>query len=152
VPELWTVLASGAQTHGAYTVTAISSTKGNTAGPMKYKQHDEIYYVLAGRGTIMLNERVQAIEKNDFVYIPQGTVFALRADSEDEMLRLLVIHTPSGIIEGSLSFLGAIPAEDRTKPPQDLVNPGRSLEEAMAYLKSLGIDILAVADPLETSQ
>lgn len=150
IPELWTILASGPQTGGVYTLTDMSFTKGNAARPMKYASHDETYYVLAGQATLLLNERVEKVSKGDFVFIPRGTVFAVRSDSEDEMFRVLMIHTPSGIIEGSLGMLPCVEAEDRSKPPPDLGSKRPEIDPvvAMARLRGLGIDILAVADPL----
>jgi hypothetical protein len=121
IPELWTILASGAQTAIAYTLTGMLLTKENAAGPMRYDNIDEIYYVLDGSITRLLDHRIEEVWNGDFAFIPRNTLFAVRVDSETA--RALIWHTPSGIIEGALSMVGAVPAEDRTKRPANLERP-----------------------------
>jgi mannose-6-phosphate isomerase-like protein (cupin superfamily) len=72
-------------------------TKGNVAGPMRYDNIDEIYYVLDGRITLLLDHRIEEVWKGDFAFIPRNSVFVVRVDSETA--RALIWHTPSGIIE-----------------------------------------------------
>ena len=148
IPELWTMLASAQHTNSTYTLTdMLIPQKGNAASPLSYASHDETYYILFGTATFLLGYRVEQVGSGDFVFIPRGTVFALRVDSENT--RALVWHTPSGIIEGCRPLMGGRPAEDRTEPPADLEGPDVDPGVFMARAKELGIRILAVTDPLK---
>ena len=147
IPELWIQLASGDQTGDSYTLTEMLLTKGNAAAPMKYGNRDETYYILEGQATFFLGDRIEEAGTGDFVFIPRETVFGLRIDSDK--VRALIWHTPSGIIEGALPFLGGVPAENRTSPPTDLERPSMDLQKFMEHARSLQIHVLAIPDPLK---
>ena len=85
-----------------------------------------------------------------FVFIPRGTVFALRVDSET--MRTLIWHTPGGLIESCVPMLGgaAVPeGEEREQLPEGLKPPGGDMEMFAAKSRALGIKFCAVADPLK---
>lgn len=156
IPELWTILASSAQTDSRYTVTEVKFTKGNAARPLKFVHHDETYYVLGGKATYLLNKTTESVEKGDFVFIPAGTVFGLRVDS-DEWFHAIAIHTPAGIIESSLDMISHIKVDGnavkRDTIPTDgdfeAAQPELDPAEAMAKMQEIGLSSIAVADPLK---
>ena len=53
---------------------------------------EELYFVLAGRGTAILDGRERAIAAGDFLRLPPGTTHGFVAG--DEPLEMLNIHTP----------------------------------------------------------
>lgn len=156
IPESWTILASSGQTDSRYTVTEIKFTKGNAARPLKFVHHDETYFVLGGKATYLLNRTTETVEKGDFVFIPAGTVFGLRVDSED-WFHAIAIHTPAGIIEGSLDMIpnlkidgskvvrDKVPSEDEFEAARPELDPA----DAMARMQEIGLSSIAVADPLK---
>lgn len=156
IPELWTVLASSAQTDSRYTVTEVNFTRGNAARPLKFVHHDESYYVLGGKATYLLNKSIETVGQGDFIFIPAGTVFGLRIDS-DEWFHAIAIHTPAGIIEGSLDMISHIKVDGdkvtrNTVPSEaqfEAARPELDPAEAMAKMQEMGISSIAVADPLK---
>lgn len=53
---------------------------------------EEIYYVLSGSGTAILNGETRAIEAGDLIRLPPGTRHAF--ETRDDELRILDIHVP----------------------------------------------------------
>lgn len=151
IPELWIQLATGTQTDNAYTLTEMLFAHGNAAAPLSYGSRDEIYYILDGNAAFLLGDHVEQATNGDFVFIPRGTVFALRVDSQS--MRALVWHTPSGIIEGTLPIMmtgGQSAGQKRSlPPPEDLKRPQVDLATFVAQARALGINLLAVKDPLK---
>jgi mannose-6-phosphate isomerase-like protein (cupin superfamily) len=148
IPELWTLLAAGSQTNNSYTLThMLIPHAGNLASPMSYHARDESYYILSGKVTVLLDAEIVTLEAGDFVCIPRGTVFSVRADSDG--LSMLVWHTPSGLIEGCVPLFGAVPAGVRSRPPSDLKKPDVDPVMMIAHGRALGLRFLAVGDPLK---
>ncbi len=53
---------------------------------------EEFYYVIAGRGTAILNGVEHALKAGDFLRLPAGTLHGFRTD--DDPLDMLNTHTP----------------------------------------------------------
>ncbi len=58
-----------------------------------HRGYDEVYYVLAGTGTITLGETDHALRPGAVVVIPAGVPHALEADG-DEPLEFVIFGTP----------------------------------------------------------
>ena len=150
IPELWAILVSTSHTTGSYTLTSSMFTRGNACAPISYDTRDETYFILSGQCTFLLGGTVQSVSAGHFVFIPRGTVFALRVDSET--MRTLMWHTPGGLIEACAPMLGGLAAPEgnrREEMPADLKPPLGDVELFVAKSMTMGIRFCAVADPLK---
>lgn len=65
-------------------------------GPYHIHEHTEnIYWVLEGKGLLILEGDEHVLEKDDIIFIPPGTRHSL-SSFPDEELRLLEIYAPAG--------------------------------------------------------
>ena len=90
----WAVLADTEQTGGSYCFLEVRWQKGVVIPTRIYSDRDEMVYVLDGELTFRLNDRIEKVEKGSLVYIPKGTVYSARVDSDGA--HCLDLHTRSG--------------------------------------------------------
>jgi quercetin dioxygenase-like cupin family protein len=64
-----------------------------------HDQGDELFYVVAGRGTARLGERVQAVEAGDVVFAAAGAVHQIANLKNDEPLRVVFFMASSELVE-----------------------------------------------------
>ena len=141
----WTVLASGRQTGGSYCLMEVKFARGVVVEPRIYsKEKDELFYILRGAMTFLLGDKILTVEQGGFVYIPSGTVYSVRVNSEEA--HCLNIHTRSGF-EELLEFM--CEKEMNTKDPAN--NSTEKKVDAGAHARlmgNIGLTILAVWNPL----
>lgn len=141
---LHSLLASGEQTGGVYCLTEQTFPQGIVTDPHIDRVADEVYYVLEGRCTFLLDDKIETIEREGMVFIPKGVIEAMRIDSS--MAIVLNLHTPSGY-KRLVSALGE-QVDERVLPPKKhlmkMVAP--SVKEAL--MKEVGLQRLAVVNPL----
>jgi mannose-6-phosphate isomerase-like protein (cupin superfamily) len=68
---------------------------------------EEYYFVLAGRGTAVLNGQEHALAPGDFLRLPPGTTHGFVTG--DEALDLLNIHTPGCRPNRDVYFVDSVP-------------------------------------------
>lgn len=90
----WTVLADGDQTGGCYCLLEVRWSKGTVIPSRVYRERDEMIYVLSGELSLRLNDRVEKAEQGSLVYVPSGTVYSAKVESEHA--HCLNLHTKSG--------------------------------------------------------
>lgn len=137
---LWSMLATGEQTDGTYSVIEELCPK-NSGAPPHWHEQDEAFYLLDGEATFQMDDQVLEIKAGAFLFIPRGTVHSFRIDSE--IARLLNFYTPAGFERTIIET--AQPAVTRTLPPKDLtenVDP----DKMKALFKSVGMHVVAVPD------
>jgi quercetin dioxygenase-like cupin family protein len=76
----------------AGTVYRVRIAPGQRTSISYHKVAEEYYYVLAGRGTAILDGRAHSIQAGDFLRLPPGTTHGFV--TTDEALELLDVHTP----------------------------------------------------------
>ena len=140
---LWSVLASGDQTGGSYSLLEQVLPQGPAAPPHVHEGMDEVFYLLDGEATFLLGDRVERAGTGSFVFIPRGTVHGFRVDSPS--VQLLNLYTPAGF-ERTLPLL-AQPTEQRTLPPAGLAPRDVAPERRSALFEEIGMRALAVPDP-----
>jgi len=86
---------------GVANVHVVSVTKGTTHVHTGY---DEVYYVLAGTGTITLDQQAHPLEPGSVIVIPAGVTHSLEADS-GRQLEFVIFGTPPVTMD-----------DDRAKP------------------------------------
>jgi mannose-6-phosphate isomerase-like protein (cupin superfamily) len=64
-----------------------------------HDQGDELFYVVAGRGTARLGDRVEAIEAGDVVFAPAGAVHQIANFKNDEPLKVVFFMASPELVE-----------------------------------------------------
>jgi quercetin dioxygenase-like cupin family protein len=79
------------QTEGGYLelVAEFAVEAGSAVAPHSHHTH-EYYYVLSGRGVMVIEEEEREVVPGDFVYIPPNAEHSLRTVSDTAPLRALV--------------------------------------------------------------
>lgn len=80
---------------GVANVHLVEVTEG---GAHYHNAYDEVYYVLAGAGTLTAGELSGTLRPGTVAVIPAGCVHALKADA-GHTLRFLIVGTPPGSID-----------------------------------------------------
>ena len=140
---LWSVLASGAQTGGSYSLLEQVLPQGPAASPHLHEGMDEVFYILDGAATFLMNDRIVTAFKGALVFIPRGVVHAFRIDSPSA--RMLNLYTPAGF-ERTVTTLGH-PTQLRELPRHDLAPTGVAPDRMATLFEEVGMRTLAVADP-----
>lgn len=90
----WTILANTEQTGGCYCILEVLFRKGLVVPPRVYKERDEMLYILDGTISVLFNDHTVEAKMGALVYIPSGTVYSFRVESEGA--HCLNLHTRSG--------------------------------------------------------
>ena len=112
--DLYTFLATGNTTNGAYTLIDQIVQPQNGPPPHIHHQEDEAFYVLEGRFSFLNGDKESLLEAGAFLNIPKGTLHAFRNIGEQPG-RLLVLITPAGF-ENFFYAIGT-PAAGLPTPP-----------------------------------
>jgi mannose-6-phosphate isomerase-like protein (cupin superfamily) len=80
---------------GIANVHVVKITKGT---PHRHDGYDEVYYVLAGTGTITLGQETQPLRPGSVAVIPAGVMHSLEASAGDE-LEFVIFGTPPMAID-----------------------------------------------------
>lgn len=141
---LWTLLASGQQTGGSYSLFEELCPKLSGPSPHTHEQ-DEMIYLLEGEATFLVGNQTFSARAGAFVFLPEGTVHSFRVDSNTA--RLLNFYAPAGY-EQVIGEVG-LPATTRILPPAGL--SGRAdAEKIAALLERVGMHQIAVPDVLRS--
>lgn len=142
----WSVLATGAKTGNSYCLFEKLLPHGSSSRtpPQINDVADQVLYILDGKATVLLDDRIDTVGPHSLVFIPRGTVHAFRVDSP----ALLVLHlcTPAGY-EKLLPVL-AHEAMKGALPPTGFVDRLVEREVREGVMEEVGVRALAVRDPL----
>lgn len=142
---LFTVLASSEQTGNSFCLIEQLLPNGPGEPPHVHSKADEVFYILDGEATFLLEDRIELAPKDSVVFIPRGTVHAFRIDSPTAVV--LNWCTPGGL-ERMLPVMGQR-AREHTLPPPGLQEKivEKSIVDEM--YRDIGMRMLAVANPLD---
>jgi mannose-6-phosphate isomerase-like protein (cupin superfamily) len=93
---------------GAGTVYRVRIGPHQRTSVSYHKVAEEYYFVVAGRGTALLDGRPYPLRPGDFLRLPPGTTHGFV--TEDEPLDLLDVHTPGCRPDHDVYFVGETPA------------------------------------------
>ena len=141
----WTVLADGKQTGGCYCLLEVSFRKGIVIAPRIYKEKDEMIYVLDGNLSFLLGDRVVKAGTGSLVYIPSGTVYSARVDSEEA--HCLNLHTRSGF-EELVQYVGRPDVKGPSTLSEDSQQKSAHAAVRARLLDTIGLQELLVPDVL----
>jgi quercetin dioxygenase-like cupin family protein len=94
-----------------------------------HDQGDELFYVVAGRGTARLGDRVEAIEAGDVVFAPAGAVHQIANLKHDDPLRVVFFMASPELVDEFRAI-----HERMTSDPSRAITP----EERAALSKRIG--------------
>jgi mannose-6-phosphate isomerase-like protein (cupin superfamily) len=97
----------GSAEEGAGTVHRVQIEPYQRTSISYHRIAEEYYFVLAGQGTAILNEREYPLKPGDFLRLPPGTTHGFVAEAEG--LDLLDIHTPGSRPDRDVYFVDARP-------------------------------------------
>jgi quercetin dioxygenase-like cupin family protein len=137
----WTILAAGKQTEGCYCLLEVRLRKGVFIAPRIYKDKDEMFYVFDGNMTLMLGDRLVTAAKGSLVYIPSGTVYSARVDSDQA--HCLNLHTRSGF-EEFIEYVGTPGGREPDAPGADFQEKSVDVGARSRLLGKIGLQELAV--------
>ncbi len=112
--DIYSTLARGEHTHGGYYVTHAVVPPGGGPPAHVHTREEEAFFVLRGRLTFRLDERVVEVGPGTFLNVPRGTKHRFSNDSASEA-EMIFWFAPAGI-EGLFDELG--------ERPQDIVAIG----------------------------
>lgn len=139
----WTVLASASQTGNSYSLFEARLSQGHLFSPHLLVDKDVVYYVLAGELEFLLNNITKVAQRGALVFIPRGTVFAVRVCSEKA--HALTLTTPGGT-ERWIEDLG-IPCQPDGSAPKGKEKTDVNAGLRQLLMKNLGLQKIAVASP-----
>lgn len=120
---------------GAFDLIELLAAPGASPPWHIHHREDESFYVLEGRVTYYVGDRVIPAEQGAYVWLPRGIAHTFRIEGETPA-RLLEFAAPSGLW-AFFKEMGE-PARERTLPPLQPPNPERLRAVAARY----GIEIL----------
>lgn len=92
---------------GAATVYRVRIAPRQRTSVSYHKLAEEFYFVIAGRGTALLDGRPYDLKPSDLLRLPPGTTHGFV--TEDEPLDMLDIHTPGCRPDRDVYFVGETP-------------------------------------------
>jgi quercetin dioxygenase-like cupin family protein len=135
VGDLYTILASGEDTGGAYALIHATVPPGGGPPPHIHRREDEAFYVLEGSLTFQADGREIAATAGTWVTLAKGSLHTFR-NSGTTTATMLIVVTPSGL-EKFFAEVGR-EATDRTSPPPVT---HADIEKLLAVAPSYGLEI-----------
>jgi quercetin dioxygenase-like cupin family protein len=96
VGDLYTFLATGEDTNGAYALIQALVPPGGGPPPHIHRREDETFYVLEGELTFHIDGRTLAASTGSFVTLPKGTLHSFKNTGPTPAKMLVIVH-PSGL-------------------------------------------------------
>lgn len=75
-------------------VVVMSIPKGERIGEETHEKTDQIFYFVEGRAEVVVNGKLESVEKNEIVFIPAGTKHDIRNVGQDS-LKLFTVYAPA---------------------------------------------------------
>jgi quercetin dioxygenase-like cupin family protein len=132
VGDLYTFLATGEDTGGAYALIHAEVPPGGGPPPHLHRREDEAFYVLEGELAFEVDGRAISATAGSWVTLPRGTLHAFQ-NAGQSPARMLILVNPAGLEE----FFAEVghEATDRTRPPAP------DIEKLLAAAPKYGLDI-----------
>jgi quercetin dioxygenase-like cupin family protein len=135
VGDLYTILASGEDTGGAFALIHATVPPGSGPPPHVHRREDEAFYVLEGEVSFQADGRDIAATAGAWITLPKGSRHTFR-NSGRATAKMLIVVTPSGL-ERFFAEVGQ-KAADRSSPPP--VTPA-DIERLLAVAPRYGLEI-----------
>jgi quercetin dioxygenase-like cupin family protein len=99
------------------TAYRVSIAAGETTSVSYHQVAEELYYVLSGSGTAILNGEHYLLQTGDFLRLPPGTTHGFI--TAHESLEMLDIHSPGSRPNRDVYFVGPTPQGFSSPSPTD---------------------------------
>ncbi len=133
--DVWTFLATGMDTAGAYAMFEVTIPPGAESASLVHSREDKGYYVTAGQLQLHIGDRTIDAAVGAFVSIPRGTAHSVKNESSTAA-KATVVATPAGL-EKFLAEVGSPIARGDSPPAANSVD----LERMTAAARRYGIEI-----------
>jgi quercetin dioxygenase-like cupin family protein len=135
VGDLYTILASGEDTGGAFALIHAAALPGGGPPPHIHRREDEAFYVLEGELTFHADGRDIVATAGAWVTLAKGSRHFFH-NNGSTAAKMLIVVTPSGLEK----FFAEVGREvtDRSAPPP--VTPA-DIEKLLAVAPKYGIEI-----------
>lgn len=121
--DIYTIKATGAQTHGGFGLIEATVPAGGGPGPHAHPNEEETFYLLAGELEFLDGDTTFTAVAGDFIHIPRGVRHRF-TNVGNHAARMLFWFTPPGVEQ--LIADHALPARPgETNPPLDDEQLGR---------------------------
>lgn len=137
VGDVYRVLASGAQTGGAYSLSEIRVSPNNGPPPHVHSREDESFFVVEGEVTFRVGDETIVARPGTFILGPRGIPHTFRNTGQSPA-RMLVLVIPPAFENFINEFAQRIPSFDSPAIP---VSP-EEIEKLIAAAPKYGIEIL----------
>jgi quercetin dioxygenase-like cupin family protein len=114
VGDLYTILASGEDTGGAYALIHAEVPPGGGPPPHVHRRDDEAFYILEGELAVQVDGKAIAASAGMWVSLPKGTRHMFRNNGK-ATAKMLIVVNPSGL-EKYFAEVGQ-EAKDRSSAP-----------------------------------
>lgn len=140
VGDVYRILATGAQTGGAYALTEARVLPGGGPPPHIHQREDEAFFVLEGEITFRLGEQCVVARAGSFIQGPRGVPHSFKNETSFPA-RMLIQVTPPGFEQFLAEF--ATPVTSFDSPPV-AVTP-QAIQKLLEVAPKYGIEILPPA-------
>lgn len=137
VGDLYTFLATGEQTGGAYCLADSIVTPGGGPPPHLHTREEESFYVVEGEITFQVNGEPIVATPGTFVQVPRGVPHAFR-NNTSKPARMLIQCTPAGFENFMMEFASEVSGRTAAPIPPSPAEIQKLIEVAPKY----GIQLL----------
>jgi quercetin dioxygenase-like cupin family protein len=137
VGDIYRILATGAQTGGAYALCEARVLPGGGPPPHIHHREDEAFFVLEGEVAFTLGDKKVVGRPGSFIQGPRGIPHAFKNESLAPA-RMLIHVTPPGFETFLAEIAQPVPSFDSPPTP---VTPA-DIEKLLAVAPKYGIEIL----------
>lgn len=137
VGDKYTILASGDQTGGAYSLTEAIVPPGGGPPPHYHTREEESFYVFEGEITFAVEDRTIVGSPGTFVQIPRGVPHAF-TNRGGVSARMLIHCSPAGFEKFIAEFGTELPSRDSAP----IAPTPQEIEKLMSLAPKYGITML----------
>jgi len=137
VGDKYTVLASGDQTNGAYSLIEAIIPPGGGPPPHYHTREEESFYILEGEITFTVDDRATVGMPGTFAQIPRGTPHAFK-NSGSVAAKMLIQCSPAGFENFMAEFGTELPSHDAAPIPPS----PQEIEKLLSIAPKYGIVML----------
>jgi len=136
IGDLYTFLATGEDTNGAYALIHVLVPPGSGPPPHIHRREDEAFFVLEGQMSFQVDGRKISAAAGAWVTLPKGTLHAFK-NTGSTPAKMLILVNPSGL-EKFFEEVGREATDRSSEPPA--FSPA-DLEKLLAVAPKYGLEI-----------
>jgi quercetin dioxygenase-like cupin family protein len=135
VGDLYTFLATGEDTNGAYALIHATVPPGSGPPPHIHRREDEAFFILEGQVAVQVDGRTVSASAGTWLTLPKGTLHAFKSEGTTPA-RMLILVIPSGL-DKFFEEVGYASREESVTPA--------AIEKLVAVAPKYGLENLSAA-------